>query len=430
MMKHTVEDVLRYVEENEVKFIRLVFFDVFGVMKNISIMSSELHNAFAHGVNIVSSGIDGFEAAGTDLLLFPDPATLRILPWRPQNGKVVRLLCDIRRPDGSLFEGNVRHVLQETITEAEEMGLQISAGLSCEFYLFRLDEDGMPTRIPHDKASYLDVAPLDKGENVRRRICLTLEEMGIRPLSSHHENGPGQNEIDFRRADLLTTADDFVTFKIVVKTAAQADGLFASFLPKPLTDKSGSGMHINLYISQDGKNIFTEENGQMCQTAQHFIGGVLQHAAESTVFFNPIPNSYSRFGLFKAPDTVDWSHDNLNPLVRLPESKTAMARMDFRSPDSSCNPYLAFTMLIKAGLDGIRQQTPLPPSASSGATSAFLPETLQQALNLAVTSEFVKNSLPETIYENYTDVIADTVLRSRQGGELKKQMEERYFEII
>ncbi len=430
MMKRTAQDVISFVEENNIKFVRLAFFDVFGVMKNISIMSSELKEAFEHGVSIVPSSIDGFEGTGTDLKLFPDPQTLRVLPWRPHNDGVVRLLCQIRRPDGTVYEGDVRNALKEAVSEAEQAGLEISTGLSCEFYLFKLDENGLPTRIPHDRAGYLDVAPLDKGENIRRRICLTLEEMGIHPLSSHHENGPGQNEIDFRYSDMLSAADDFVSFKSVVKTAAQKEVLYASFLPKPLPDSSGSGMHINLYIRENGQNIFMLQNGQMSKTAQSFIAGVLSHAAEMTVFFNPIPNSYARFGLFKAPDTIDWSFRNLNPLVRLPEAENPSARMDFRSPDSSCNPYLAFTMLIRAGLDGIRQQMPLPPMASAASTSAFLPETLSQASELAKNSRFVRDSLPEIIVSNYLDIISDTVIRSGQGGELKKLMEERYFEII
>ena len=429
-MKHTAEDVLRFVEENDVKFVRLAFFDVFGVMKNISVMSSELKRAFEHGVSIVPSSIDGFEGAGTDLMLFPDPDTLRILPWRPHNGKVVRLLCDIKKPDGTDFGGDVRKALKTAVEHAKEAGLTIRAGLSCEFYLCMLDENGKPTRTPHDNAGYLDISPLDKGENIRRQICLTLEEMGIRPLSSHHENGPGQNEIDFRHSDVLSAADDFVTFKTVVKTAAQAEGLYASFLPKPLMDKSGSGMHINLYVQDSEGNLFQHGKDGMKKTAQHFIAGILHHASQITVFFNPIPNSYARFGLFKAPDTIDWSYQNLNPLIRLPESDAETARMDFRSPDPSCNPYLAFTMLIEAGLDGVRKEMPLPPSASAASNAEFLPETLKQASEIARNSEFVKEILPPMIFNNYLDIITDTVIRSGQGGELKRQMEERYFEII
>ncbi len=429
-LKYTVKDVLQFVEENDVKFIRLVFFDIFGVMKNISIMSQELKRAFERGVQIIPSSIDGFEGTGSDLMLFPDPGTLKILPWRPQHDRVARLLCDIRKPDGTPFEGNVRNVLKKAADVAESMGFKTKAGLSCEFYLFRLDENGEPTRIPCDKAGYLDIAPLDKGENIRRQICLTLEEMEINPLSSHHESGPGQNQIDFRHSDLLTCADDFVTFKTVVKTAAQANGLYASFLPKPLADNSGSGMHINLSLKKNGQNIFQENGKGMTESARHFIAGVLRHAAEMTVFFDPLPNSYLRFGSFKAPDTIDWSYHDLNPLVRVPDVRTDRARMDFRSPDPSCNPYLAFSMLLYAGLDGIENRYELQPESSYSSNPDFLPQSLQQACELARKSSFVKSCLPETIYQNYLDIISDTVSRSLQGGEFTRQSEERYFEII
>ncbi len=429
-LKYTVKDVLQFVEENDVKFIRLVFFDIFGVMKNISIMSHELKRAFERGVQIITSNIDGFEGTGCDLLLFPDPTTLKILPWRPQQARVARLLCDIRRPDGAVFEGNVRNVLKRAVDIADDMGFKCRAGLSCEFYLFRLDDNGKPTRIPHDNAGYLDIAPLDRGENIRRQICLSLEQMEINPLRSHHENGPGQNQIDFRHSDLLSAADDFVTFKAVVKAVAQLNELFASFLPKPLADNSGSGMHINLILKKNGENIFQESGNGMSEDARHFIAGVLKHSAEMTVFFNPLPNSYLRFGSFKAPDTVDWSYHDLNPLVRLPDVRTDRARMDFRSPDASCNPYLAFALLMYAGLDGVENKYELQPEASYSSNPDFLPQSLQQACELARNSSFIKHCLPEMIYENYLDIVSDTVNRSLQGEEFTRQFEERYFEII
>ena len=430
-MKFTVKEVLQFVEENDVKFVRLAFFDIFGIKKNISIMANELESAFEHGVSIVPSNIDGFGgAANTDLLLFPDPATLKILPWRPQNGRVARLFCDIRNPDGSLFDGDVRSVLKKSVEKSEQMGFSSRVGLACEFYLFKLDDNGLPTRVPHDNAGYLDVAPLDKGENVRRQICLTLEEMEIDPLSSHHENGPGQNEIDFKHSDLLTAADDFVTFKDVVKTSAASNGLFASFMPKPLPHESGSGMHINLMLRKYGFNIFRDKGKGLSDTAKNFIAGVLDHAADMTVFFNPLPNSYARFGAYKAPDTVDWSYQGFNSLVRLPEYGTDNARMDFRSPDPSCNPYLAFSLLLYAGLDGIENGTELCLPTNGGAEPPKLPKSLAEAVDCAKNSAFIKKCLPPVIFENYLELKTEMISKSLQSSEQRRMLDERYFEII
>ncbi len=430
-LKFTVKEVLQFVEENDVKFVRLVFFDVFGIKKNISIMSDELESVFEHGANIVPSNIDGFGGTdNSDLLLFPDPSTIKILPWRPQNGRVARLLCDIKNPNGTPFEGDVRSVLKNAVDQAEQMGFYTRVGVACEFYLFRLDDNGLPTRIPHDNAGYLDVAPLDKGENVRRQICLTLEEMGIDPLSSHHENGPGQNEIDFRHSDLLSAADDFVTFKDVVKTSAASNGLFASFMPKPLPDKSGSGMHINLMLSKYGYNIFKDSGSGLNEHAQSFIAGILAHAAEMTVFFNPLSNSYARFGSHKAPDTVDWSYQGFHSLIRMPEVTTDQARVDFRSPDPSCNPYLAFALLLYAGMDGINQKMKLAPPAEDTHSSSKLPLSLDEAVRCAENSQFIQNCLPPMIYRNYLSMKSAEVKAALSSVEQRQQTEERYFEVI
>ncbi len=430
-MKFTVKEVLQFVTENDVKFVRLVFFDIFGVKKNISVMAQELERVFEFGVHITASDIDGFGGAeNTDLLLFPDPSTLKVLPWRPQQGRVVRLLCDVRMPDGTPFACDVRNILKNAVEKSEQMGFHSRAGFACEFYLFRADDNGNPTRIPQDRAGYLDVAPLDRGENVRRQICLTLEEMEIEPLSSHHENGPGQNEIDFKPSDLLSAADDFMTFKTVVKTAAASNGLFASFMPKPLPDKSGNGMHIHLMLKKYGFNIFKDRGDGISDNARHFMAGILKHAAEMTVFFNPLANSYERFGAYKAPETVDWSYQNLNTLIRLPEVKTEDARLDFRSPDPSCNPYLAFALLLYAGLEGIEQELPLCEPSEIGTQSKKLPHSLAQAVELAKHSDFVQSCLPQAVYDNYIRMTEEIVSRSLQSAEQKSLLENRYFEII
>lgn len=433
-MKYTVKEVLQFVEENDVKFVRLMFFDIFGVKKNISIMAQELESAFEHGAHIVASTISGFKNDdSTDLLLFPDPTTLKVLPWRPQQGRVVRLFCDIKNQDGTAFEGDVRNVLKKAVEKTEEMGFRCKAGLACEFYLFKADDDGYPTRIPQDNASYLDVAPLDKGENVRRQICLTLEQMDIEPLSSHHENGPGQNEIDFKHSDLLSAADNFMTFKTVVKNTAAANGLYASFMPKPLMDKSGSGMHIDILLEKYGFNIFRNKGEGLSDDARSFIAGVLRRSAEMTVFFNPLSNSYARFGMYEAPCGIDWSYNSLDTLIRLPEMKRNSARMEYRSPDPSCNPYIAFALLIYAGLEGIEDKLDLcPPSdiKPSDDSSAHLPESLAKAISIAKKSDFIKEHLPKMIFDNYVSIKSEEVNCSLQSAELRQQQEDRYFEII
>ncbi|MGN0469413.1 MAG: glutamine synthetase family protein, partial [Acutalibacteraceae bacterium] len=378
--------------------------------------------------------INGFKNEdSTDLLLVPDPTTLKVLAWRPQQGRVVRLFCDIKNQDGTPFEGDVRNILKKAVEKTEEMGFRCKVGLACEFYLFKSDDDGYPTRIPQDNAGYLDVAPLDKGENVRRQICLTLEQMEIEPLSSHHENGPGQNEIDFKHSDLLSAADNLMTFKTVVKNTAAANGLYASFMPKPLMDKSGSGMHIDILLEKYGFNIFKNKGEGLSDDAKSFIAGVLRRSAEMTVFFNPLSNSYARFGMYEAPCGIDWSYNSLDTLIRLPEMKRNSARMEYRSPDPSCNPYIAFALLIYAGLEGIEEKLELcPPSdvKSSDDSSPHLPESLAKAISIAKKSDFIKEHLPKMIFDNYISIKSEEVNCSLQSAELRQQQEDRYFEII
>ena len=282
---YSFEEVMSFVEEENVSFIRLAFCDIHGVQKNIAIMPGELRRAFDTGISFDASAIEGFESEGTsDLLLFPDPSTLQILPWRPSSGHVVHMFCDIRRPDGSLFERDGRKILRDAAAEAEKAGIRCNFSTEFEFYLFKTDEDGNPTQTPYDNAGYFYIAPLDRGENIRREICLTLQDMGITPEASHHEEGPGQQEIDFRFADPMTTADNATTFKNVVTTVAMSNGAYADFSPKPLKLKSGSGMHINISVaSADGRDV---------QDA--FIAGIMEHIGEITLFLNPHADSYRR----------------------------------------------------------------------------------------------------------------------------------------
>jgi glutamine synthetase len=410
-MNYTMTEVLQFIKENDVKFIRLAFCDIFGIQKNVSIMPEELPRAFEYGISFDASAISGFmNVEESDLFLVPDPVTLSVLPWRPSHGRVVRFFCDIRRPDGAPFEGDGRYILKKTLREIETSGYSCRIGAECEFYLFQLDEKGLPTLIPHDAAGYCDIAPLDKAENVRREICLTLEEMGIKPESSHHEQGPGQNEVDFKYSDALTAADNMVTFKSVVKTIAARNGLHASFMPKPLPNKSGSGLHINLSLFKNGLNIFNNRGKQHGEAPEQFIAGVMSKISEITVFLNPLTNSYVRFGKFEAPQYITWSHQNRSQLIRIPAAADKYCRMELRSPDPSCNPYLAFALVIRSGMEGIAKQLQPAPAFDANlyeATAdqikgiAKLPESLGVAVELAEKSDFIKGVLPQKTIDKY-----------------------------
>ena len=408
MREDTVNEVLQFVEENDVKFVRLAFCDLFGTLKNISIMAEELPAAFAHGVSFDASAVDGFmNIEESDLLLFPDPGTVAVLPWRPQQGRVIRFYCDIRHPDGTPFMGDGRHILQGAIRKAADMGYVCKVGAECEFYLFELDENGEPTETPQDKAGYLDVAPLDKGENIRREICFAIEEMGLHPEHSHHESGHGQNEVCFRYTTALKSADNLNTFKSTVKAIAARNGLFASFMPKPLANQPGSGLHVNVSLLRDGKNLF---DGAFTPDSEagHFVAGILAHARELTAFCNPVPNSYARLGANEAPLYVSWSRQNRSQLVRLPSAHGEFCRVELRGPDPAGNPYLVIGLILAAGLDGIEHSLPLPeavnrnlfhPSAAAGLDS--LPRTLREAITVAGQSEFISRELPVALMNKY-----------------------------
>lgn len=400
-MKYTKDEVLQYVREDDVKFVRLAFCDMFGKPKNISVMPSELPRAFEYGVPFDASAIAGFgDEARSDLLLHPDPSTLAALPWRPEHGKVVRMFTNISYPDGSPFERDARRLLTQAVADAAKEGFAFDFGSEQEFYLFTLDENGKPTKTPYDAAGYMDIAPDDKGENIRREICLTLERMGIWPESSHHEEGPGQNEIDFRYSDALTAADNTVTFQTVVKTVANRNGLYADFSPKPLDGMPGNGFHINVSVSP-GYNI---------DALHHMIAGVLNRLCEMTVFLNPSENSYARFGKNKAPAYVSWSRENRSQLVRVPASSAESRRAELRSPDPSANPYIAFAIIIYAALEGLKNKTPLTPAADINMFRADaetlakfkrIPSSLKEAREIAANSDFIKRHIPETVVNIY-----------------------------
>ena len=400
-MKYSKQEVIQYVQEEDVKFIRLSFCDVFGKQKNISIMPSELPRAFEYGIAFDASAIAGFgDETHSDLLLHPEADTLMILPWRPEHGRVVRMFCNISYPDGTPFECDSRTILKKAVQEAEASGYQFFFGAEQEFYLFKLNENGEPTKEPYDQAGYMDIAPEDKGENIRREVCLTLEQMGIRPESSHHEEGPGQNEIDFRYSDPLTAADNAMTFQTVVKTVAQRNGLFADFSPKPLADKPGNGFHINMSVKASDN----------VDNMNYMIAGILNKIADMTVFLNTTENSYQRFGSNKAPRYISWSSENRSQLVRIPAAVGEYRRAELRSPDPSANTYLAFALMIYASLHGIQNKIELPPPADMNlykadaatlATFKQLPGDLNTACMLAVNSSFIKEHIPAAILDIY-----------------------------
>ena len=400
-MKYSKQEVMQFVQEEDVKFIRLAFCDVFGKQKNISVMPQELPRAFEYGIAIDASAITGFgDETHSDLLLFPDPSTLTILPWRPEHGKVVRMFCGIFYPSGKAFECDTRSLLKKAMRDAMFEGMHFYFGAEQEFYLFKLDANGNPTKEPYDNAGYMDIAPDDRGENIRREICLTLEQMGIRPESSHHEEGPGQNEIDFRYSDAIAAADNAMTFQTVVKTVARRNGLYADFGAKPLENCPGNGFHINMSVRAD------DNTDNLC----YVIAGVLDKICDMTAFLNPTEKSYERFGRNKAPRYVSWSSENRSQLVRIPAAVGEFRRAELRSPDPTANPYLAFALMIYAGLYGIKNELEMPMVADFNLYKAGpdtlskykkLPKDLKSACEAAANSDFIREHIPAAILDIY-----------------------------
>lgn len=401
-MKYTPEEVMQYIQEEDVKFIRLAFCDVHGCQKNISIMPHELERAFKYGIAIDGAAIAGFgDEVHSDLFLHPDPATITVLPWRPEHGRVVRMFCSVTHLDGTPFVHDTRRILKQAIADAARAGYTFFFGSELEFYLFRLDEQGEPTNLPYDRAGYMDVAPEDKCENVRREICLTLEQMGILPESSHHEEGPGQNEVDFRYSDALNAADNAVTFRTVVKTIAARNGLYADFSPKPLQEAPGSGFHINISVKSGEEFVM-----------QRAMGGILKHIGDMTLFLNPTDRSYQRLGSNRAPKYISWSSDNRSQLIRVPAAEGEYRRFELRSPDCTANPYLAFALLIWAGLDGILNNIPLPEKSNVNLFTAspkelwgleMLPLTRSNAAKVTLSSDFIRAHLPQTLIQFFCE---------------------------
>ena len=396
-MYYSKEEVKEFIEQEDVKFVRLAFCDINGKQKNMSISPAELDRAFDEGISFDASAIEGFgNELRTDLMLHPISKTLNVLPWRPSQGKVVRMFCNIKYPDGTPFEIDTRQILQNAVKEAKSMGLTVQIGTEFEFYLFKTDENGNKTNVPFDNAGYMDVAPEDKGENIRREICLTLLEMGINPESSRHLDGPGQNEIDFRYADAITAADNAMNFVSVVRAAALHNGLYADFSPKPIANKPGNGMHINISVKSEDDKFYNAM----------FMAGVMEHICEITAFLNTKEESYKRLGEHTAPKYVTWTKENRSQLLRVPERRNEHKRFELRSADPCANPYLAFAMLIYSGLDGIKRNLSLPDPIDEAIKDMKkseidslkkLPDSLETAIKLAVESEFVNSVVSKEI---------------------------------
>ena len=388
-MDYTVDEVMNYIEEEDVKFIRLAFRDAYGVQKNISVMPGEIRKSFDEGIPINAKEIAGFEDCPyASLYLKPDADTLSILPWRPDSGRVLRMYCNVFTPGGKEYVSDTRSILMKAVAEAEERGIEFRFGTESEFYLFTKDEEGNPTKIPYDEAGYMDIAPADKCENVRREISLTIERMGLTPERSHHERGPGQNEIDFHYGKPLKAADQMTTFKMVVSTVADRYGLVADFSPLPLPDKPGNGYHINIYAKDKKGN----------DVVKYAAAGILDKIREMTIFMNPTADSYSRLGSSSAPDRANWSSAGESELMYI-ETYNNRTRVELRSPDASSNPYLVYALLIHAGLLGIEKKMKLPGELSEGAD--LLPSSKREAGSIAASSEFIKSIIPEGIIKKY-----------------------------
>lgn len=418
MNKYSKEDIIRIVDEEDIEFIRLQFTDIFGALKNVAITANQLEDALENKSMFDGAAIDGFvRVEESDMFLHPDLDTFEIIPWRPQQGKVARIISDVYYPNGTPFEGDPRYILKKVTKEAKELGYTFDVGPECEFFLFHIDDNGMPTTVSHEKAGYFDLGPTDFGENARRDMVLTLADMGFEIEASHHEAAPAQHEIDFKYDEALKTADSIMTFKLVVKTIAKRHGLYATFMPKPKMGTNGSGMHVNMSLSKEGINIFgdSSDKNSLSKEAYYFIGGIMKHMKGMTLITNPIVNSYKRLiPGYEAPIHIAWSVRNRSPLIRIPAVGTKQMRIELRSPDPACNPYLAIAICLAAGLEGIKNKILPPPSVDRNIfhmTDAekeeigieALPKTLKEAIDEFKKDSFIQEVLGKHITEKYIE---------------------------
>lgn len=408
MGNYTREEILQMVEEEDVEFIRLQFTDMFGAIKNIAVTARELPRALDNRCMINGEQIAGMDMEkGSDLYLSPILDTFAILPWRPQQGKVARMICDLYFPDGTPYKNSPRYILENVAGKAQEEGYTCYIDPECEFFLFHTDDNGNPTTVTHEQAGYLDISPLDLGENARRDMVLTLEDMGMEVESSHHEAAPAQHEIDFRYGEIRKIADCITTFKMAVRIVAKRHGLHATFMPKPKAEANGSGMHIQFSLIKNGENVFecADHPGELSEEAYYFIGGLLAHSKEMALITNPLVNSYKRLVPgYDAPTELTWTENNQNSLVRIPVTRGEGVRVELRSPDASANPYVVLAVCLAAGLDGIKNKiTPTKSSnlAAQDQQAEHLPETLKEAIDYFESSSWVKEVLGEEFCKQY-----------------------------
>ena len=417
MSRYSKEDIIRMVHEQDVEFIRMQFTDIFGQLKNVAITASQIEKAVDNQIMIDGSSIEGFvRIEESDQYLRPDLDSFAILPWRPQHGKVARLICDVYNPDGTPFIGDPRGALKRVLKKAADMGYSFNVGPELEFFLFETDEQGKPTTRTGDEAGYFDLGPLDHGESTRREICMALESMGFEIEASHHEVAAGQHEIDFKYADALTTADRIMTFKLAVKSISQKNGLHATFMPKPVFGINGSGMHTNMSLFKDGKNVFFDESDprKLSKIAYNFIAGILAHVKGMAAITNPLVNSYKRLVPgYEAPCYLAWSASNRSALIRIPAARGQATRVELRCPDPACNPYLTLAVCLAAGLDGIEKGMTPPEEttenifamdadtrAAKGIDS--LPGSLSESVDAMEKDSVVAEALGKHIFDYYT----------------------------
>jgi glutamine synthetase len=418
LSKYSKDDIIRMIEENDVRFIRMQFTDIFGTMKNVAITASQIEKALDNKVMFDGSSIEGFvRIEESDMYLRPDLDTFVMMPWFTQNGRVARLICDIYTPDGQPFEGDPRNVLRKTIKEAAQMGYTFNVGPECEFFLFNTDEFGHSTTITHDTAGYFDLGPSDLGETARRDICLNLEDMGFEIEASHHEVAIAQHEIDFKYSEALSAADNILTFKMIVKWCADTHGLCATFMPKPVYGRTGSGMHTNMSLFKNGENVFYDPSSEtgLSHIAYNFIAGIMKHIKGMCAITNPLVNSYKRLVPgYEAPCYIAWTLSNRSSLIRVPASRGLGTRVELRNPDSACNPYLELAVLLAAGLDGIKNDLTPPEAVSANiydieleerktAGIGNLPSDLMGAIEEMKADPFIKEVLGEHVFNKYTE---------------------------
>ena len=400
MLNYTKEDIFRIVEEEDVEFIRLQFTDIFGNLKNVAITVSQLEKALNNKISFDPTAIEGYSDEGEEeLFLHPDFSTFAIFPWRPQRGKVARMICDVYRQDGTPYEGDSRYILKQVVKEAKDLGYTFEVGPACEFFLFQADENGLPTTVTYEQAGYFDLGPIDFGENARRDMVISLENMGFQVEASHHESAPAQHEIDFKADEAIATADNILTFKLAVKSIARTHGLHATFMPKPKQGVDGSGMRINMKLYKDGKNIFYAPEGKdgLSEDAYHFVAGLMKHVRGMAAITNPIVNSYKRLVPgFDAPTEISYDRKNRRGMVNIPGTRDENVRISLRSPDPTANPYLTIALCLRAGLQGIGEKAEISDKKET------MPDNLFEAIRAMESDDMIESVLGTEVFHRYS----------------------------